>query len=200
MKRIGLFCLIGLFVIVGGVFMINYRGERLGEVIGPPEGYEEPAGKVKRLKIGGSVSKYYDDNIDLVAFGPGSGWLKLKTGDGLSPTLSFNRVSQKDIQRFNQFSRSLGLPIRAEFSDNVLSLSAVGEETDSIYVADITEEKIGADSIMNTGPFQAEEAPRLAIRKDGNGKVFLVAVDKMKGAPDHTPEEEEIVVARKEKE
>jgi len=198
MKKKGIFCLIGIFMIMSGGLIVNHLGDRQGrDIIGPPEGYEAPVSKVKKLKIRGSVSKYYDDNIDLVAFGPGSGWLKLKTRDGISPTLSFNGVSQRDIQIFNQFSQNAGLPIRAEFSDNTLRLSTVGDDADSIHIADITEEKLGADSIMSAGLYKVEKPPRLAIRKDRSGKVFLVAIDKQKSAPDQIPEEEDIFIVKK---
>jgi hypothetical protein len=152
-----------------------------GGGVAPPEGYEEPAGRVEKLKIEGSVSKYYDENIDLVAFGPGSGWLKLKTRDGISPEISFKRVTQRDVQRFNWFSKSVGLPIRVEFIDSVLRISAADADKGALHLADITEEKIGAKSIMVTGFFKPEKLTRLAIRKDSKGKVFLVKVKKTPG-------------------
>ena len=135
MKRLGLVCVIGISLILGGIFVANYWGGQKGGdfLLGPPgyEGYQEPTAKdrlrlnrseVKQLDIENSVLKYYGDMIDYVAFAPGSGWLKIKTRDGLSPTISFNRVSNKDIQEFNRFSQSIGLPIRTEFSGNVLRL------------------------------------------------------------------------------
>jgi hypothetical protein len=188
----------GLFFVVGGTLTVKHLEDRKDAgPPGTPEGYEEPEGRVEKLKIEGSVSKYYDENIDLVAFGPGSGWLKIKTRDGISPTLSFNRVSTKDIQKFNKFSESIGLPVRVEFSNNILRLTADEEGHDPIYVADITEEKIGANSIMNKGFFEKEIPTRLVIRRDRNGKVKLVAADSPKGTPGAAPDEEDIRIAEK---
>ena len=202
-KRVGIICLIVLFLVVGGILMINnYWGDqRHGSIMGPPEGYEEPGGRVERLKIESSISKYYDDQIDLVALGPGSGWLKLKTRDGISPTLSFKRVSQRDVQRFNRFSQSLGLPVRAEFSDNVLRLSAevADEGEDTVFVADNEEDKTYTD-LMPKDFYGPEEPTRLVIRRDQRGKVFLVkAKEAPKGTPQEIPVGEEFFIAQGDK-
>lgn len=197
-RKIIIVSITGLFLVIGGTLTMKHLGDRDdGGPLGLPEGYEEPEGRVEKLKIEGSVSKYYDDHIDLVAFGPGSGWLKIKTRDGISPTLSFNRVNEEDIRKFNRFSKSIGLPIRVEFSNNILRLTSDEPVHDPIYVADITEEKIGANSIMNKGFFEKEIPTRLVIRKDRNGKVKLVSADSPKGAPGVTPDEEDVFLAKK---
>ena len=199
-KKWGIVSVIAIFLISVGILMVHYMGDfNQDTIIGTPEGYEEPEGRVEKLKIEGSVSKYYDENIDLVAFGPGSGWLKLKTRDGISPTLSFKRVTQKDVQKFNKFSKNLGLPIRVSFSGNALSLTTEMTGDDPIYVADITEEKIGANSIMNKGWYRKEGPTRLAIRKDQSGKVFLVAADSPGSTPETTPEEQDVLLAQRDK-
>ncbi|MFC1867127.1 hypothetical protein ACFL0H_03230 [Thermodesulfobacteriota bacterium] len=199
-RKWGMAIIIGLLLIMGGTLTVQYSGILHNDVtIGLPEGYEEPPGRVEKLKIEGSVSKYYDENLDLVAFGPGSGWLKFKTRDGISPVLSFKRVTQKDVQNFNRFSSRLGLPIRVKFSDNVLRLSALRVGDDPIHVADITEKKIGANSIMNKGFFPKEEPSRLVLRKDRSGKVFLVKANTPQRGPGVAPEQEEVVIAQKDK-
>lgn len=181
-SRLGIVSLIGLFLIAGGTLTLKYLEEtHLSGIIGPPEGYQAPEGRVERLKIEGSVSKYYDESIDLFAFGPGSGWLKLKTRDGQSPTLSFNHVSKNDVKKFNTFSECLGLPIRVNFSNNLLRLFSTEVDGDPIQMADITAKKIGANSgansIMNKGLNHEKEDTRLVMRKDRNGKVVLVRAD-----------------------
>ena len=193
--------LVALLLISGGTLTLKYLGDRgQDNILGPPEGYEEPEGRVEKLKIDGSVSKYYDENLDLVAFGPGSGWLKFKTRDGISPTISFNRVSQKDVKKFNRFSKSIGLPIKVEFTNNVLRLSSDEVSEDPVYMADITEEKIGKNSIMTKGFFNnVEEPTRLVIRKDRSGKVFLVKADSPENAPGDSPGTKKLFVAQKEK-
>lgn len=204
MKRLGLVCLIGLCMVMGGTMsmLINHWVDQGGGGgLGPPEGYEESAGRVEKLKIEGSVSKYYDENIDLVAFGPGSGWLRLKTRDGISPEISFKQVTQRDVRRFNWFSKSIGLPIRAEFTDSVLRISAADGDKNAVHLADITEEKIGRNSIMVTGFFQPEKPTALAIRKDRKGKVFLVKVKKVPGkTPKEAPTDDGILMAKTKKE
>ncbi len=198
-KKFIIVSLIGLFLIMGGTLLIKQSGEQSQSgMLGLPEGYEEPASRVEKLKIDGSVSKYYDENLELVAFGPGSGWLKFRTRDGISPTLSFKGITQRDIQKFNKFSKSIGLPVRVEFANNVLRISSdeIGDEP--IHLADITAEKIGANSIMNKGFFNKDVPTRLVIRKDQSGKVKLVAVDTPKGAPGVAPEEKDLVIAKKE--
>ena len=197
-KKISTVSLLVLFLIAGGTFMVRELGEQ--HEIGLPEGYQEPGGRVEKLRIERSVSKYYDDHLDLVAFGPGSGWLKLKTRDGISPTLSFNRVTQKDIQRFNSYSTNIGVPIKVSFSNNILRLSSDKVSDDPTMMADITREKLGAKSIMNTGFFKKDTQTRLVIRKDHSGKVRLVSVDKLKEQPNDKPEGKEVVIAKKEKE
>jgi hypothetical protein len=200
MKKRDIICLTVVMLILGGILFVEYRGEQdKGVVIGPPEAYEEPVAKVNRLKIDGSVGSYYDDYIDLVAFGPGSGWLKLKTKDGLSPMLSFKGVNSRDIKRFNDFSHQLGLPIVVEFQDGLLRISANnGAEVDkSIQVADITAEKLGVNSIMATGFFEEKTQTRMAIRKDSSGKVFVKAVGSPRDEPERAPSEKKVFMVQK---
>lgn len=193
-RKITSLSIIALLTIMGGTLIVKQVTVR--KQIGLPEGYEEPSGRVEKLKIERNVSKFYDENLDLVAFGPGSGWLKIKTRDGISPTISFNSVCQRDIQKFNSYSKSLGLPLRVAFSDNVLRLSSIEKSNDPSQLADITAEKIGENSIMNKGFFQKDAQPLLAIRKDPSGRVKLVAVDKPEEKPGVVPGESDVVIAK----
>lgn len=163
-RKLALISLIGLAVILGGKITMHFH--RGGEMPGLPEGYEEPAGRVEKLKIEAGVYDYYDKNLDLVAFGPGSGWLKFKTEDGSGPTLSFDRVSQKDVKRFNEFSLGLGLPVRVGFSRKVLRISS--EEPSDEPEKDRTCSP-GEDRSREKRP-----PTRLVIRKDISGKVLLL--------------------------
>ena len=154
-RKLAIIPLIGLAIILGGKLTMHFHVG--SDIPGMPEGYEEPAGRVEKLKIEPGVYDYYDKNLDLVAFGPGSGWLRFKTVDESGPRLSFNRVTQKDIRRFNEFSLGLGLPVRVAFYRNVLRISSDGSGGD------------GENRSNEKG-----ETTRLVIRKDTSGKVFLV--------------------------
>ena len=196
-KKLAKYSLVFVFALFSGVLIFQYfNNAEKRSMLGPPEGYEETIGRVEKLKIDGNVSEYYDENIDLVAFGPGSGWLKLKTRDGLSPVVSFNRVKQSDIRQFNRFSKGIGLPIRVTFSNRVLRISSIKAEDNYVQMADITAEKLGKDSIMVKGFEREESRSRLVLRKDVDGKVYLVKSDKQKRAPDTLPSEE-VLVAKK---
>lgn len=215
MKRIGVICFIGLFIILGGMVITDFLGNQEDGyvLIGPPEGYEEPTAldriqrqsrsMVKQLEIENSVLKDYGDMLEYVAFAPGSGWLKINTRDGLSPTLSFNKVSHKDIQKFNQFSKSIGLPIRTEFSGNVLRITRGDTDKRSLFVANtkgtVTDARSDIGSMKRIEFFQPEETPRLVIHRDRGGKVHLVAKGKAK--PESVPEKKKIdvFIAQKDK-
>jgi hypothetical protein len=196
-KKLVKYSLVFVFTLFSGALIFQYyNNAEKGSVLGPPEGYEETVDRVEKLKIDGSVSEYYDENIDLVAFGPGSGWLKFKTRDGLSPVLSFNRVKQSDIRQFNRFSKGIGLPIRVAFSNRVLRISSIKAGDNHVQMADITVEKLGKDSIMVKGFEREESRSRLVLRKDENGKVYLVKRDEQERVPDTLPSEE-VLVAKK---
>jgi len=187
-----------IFFIASGAILFQHFNNKDGQIttIDLPEGYEQAFDRVEKLKIDGSVSKYYDDNLDLVAFGPGSGWLKFKTRDGLTPILSFNRVSRDDVVKFNRFSKRIGLPIRVAFSKRVLRITSTEKVDDSVRMADITEEKLGKNSIMYTG-LKEEVSTRMVLRKDKSGKIFLVNVDSEDRVPGSIPEGD-ILIAKKE--
>jgi len=172
-RKLAIFSLIGLLIVLGGKLTMNFQGN--GDIPGAPEGYEEPAGRVEKLKIEAGVYDYYDKNLDLVAFGPGSGWLKFKTMDEGGPTLSFDRITQKDVKKFNEFSLGLGLPVRVGFSRNVLCISS-GDSSDE-------PEKNQTSSPGENRSLKKGQSTRLVIRKDISGKVFLVKAGPGKGSP-----------------
>ena len=170
-KKISKYSLLVVFGLISGALIFQYYNcaER-GNMPGPPEGYEETVDRVEKLKIDDSVSEYYDENLDLFAFGPGSGWLKFKARYGLSPVLSFDCITQSDIRQFNRFSKSIGLPIRVAFCNRVLSVSSTV-----------------------TGD---ENHPHLSLRRDVRGKVYLVKIDRQKRIVDNI-NTQKIVVAQK---
>jgi hypothetical protein len=185
MKR-SVLCTVGVVLILGVAVTALYSA-RMGKgeiVAGSPEGYEESMDegqefvRIEKLDIKDTVTRY-ENILELVAFTPGSGWLRFKTGSGISPLLSFNRVSRKDIQGFNRFSENLGLPIRAELHGNMLRLTA-DDDDESIIVSDNAN---GAKSTMQRGFYEPEKPPQLAISRYQNGSVFLVeAQDEKKKA------------------
>lgn len=196
-KHLIISCVFSLFIFMG-VLGFHYFDDRDPQIttVGLPEGYEQESGRVEKLRIDGSVSQYYDENIDLVAFGPGSGWLKFKTRDGLSPMLSFDEVSQDDVVKFNRFSKQIGLPIKVAYSNKVLRISSTEKTDESMMMADITAEKLGKNSIMVRG-MRDDMPSRLVLRKDKNGKVFLVKADDKEKMPIDKMPEKDIVVAKK---
>jgi hypothetical protein len=185
-KRLTLACTIGIVMIIGGILTFNYSGfEEKGNLIGPPEGYQEPSTRAKNLFIERKVSKYFEVN----AFAPGSGWVTAKTVNGMSPMLHLNKISSEDVQKFNQFCQSYNLPARVEYKNNKLYL--IKEKTD-------TNTLVTANSKKGRWLWKENQLPRLAIRKDNKGKVFVVAVSdsKPKVLPGIAPEKEGIVVAK----
>lgn len=208
MKKIGLIYIIGLMMIVGGVITTSYfvEDEKSEMTIGPPEGYEKPKAdiatewkknRVEQLKIEKGVLKYYKDNLEYVAFAPGSGWIKLKTIDGISPTLSFKKLKDEDIQGFNRFTREVGIPLQAEFTDNTLRLSLTDAEKRAIMIAKSNTETwqslASTESIIS---YEPDIPAMLAMKRSADGKVRLVAQDKPAVLADKS-DGEDIKIARK---
>jgi hypothetical protein len=115
----------------------------------------------------------------MVAFAPGSGWLKFKTTDGITPTLQFKRVTRGDIQRFNAFSKSIDSPIRVALAGNVLHVTAEETAADLAYFKDKKTTSTFATA-FNERFNQADTAPKVVMRKDKDGNVFLVKVKEKK--------------------
>ena len=93
-------------VIAGSIGMNFWKDAGMKELSSlEPEGYsteeilsERAPGEVmvKNLDIAENVHKY-NDVIDLVAIAPGSGWLRFKTRDELTPVINFFKVTEKDV-------------------------------------------------------------------------------------------------------
>lgn len=200
MKKTGMVLTAYVCVICGSIFSISYWESRPMEPATHtrPEGYEKPAtldrlspkvalnlnreGRVTKLEIAPNVPKYFDEKLELVAIAPGSGWLKFTTDDGITPTLAFKNVTQGEIQRFNAFAQSILSPIRVAMARNVLHISA--EET----VADLAYFKSNGTVLASTerpkafyyGFNQTDTAPKVVLKKDKQGNVFLVKATDIK--------------------
>ena len=115
---------------------------------------------------------YVDDKarpyFDIVAFAPGSGWIKAKSPEMMRPLLNLNDVTPADLKRFNGYARSYDLLVRAEFSGGILYL--VMNDTDLGFLTRM-------NRIKRNLYWEPEEKSRLAIIKDNSGKIFLVKRD-----------------------
>lgn len=124
------------------------------------------AARVKNLYVDNEARQYFE----IVAFAPGSGWIKAKSPEVMRPLLNFNHVTPADLKRFNGYARGYGLPVRAEFSGGILHL--VMNDTDIGFLT-----RMGR--IKRNLYWEPDERPQLALIKDGSGKIFVVqkAVD-----------------------
>ena len=122
------------------------------------------ATRVKNLYVDDEAHHYFK----IVAFAPGSGWIKINSPDVMRPLLNLNNVTPADLKRFNRYAKSYGLPVRAEFSGGILHL--VMNDTDLGFLTRMNRIKPN----LYWGP---EAKSRLAIIKDNNGKTFLVKRD-----------------------
>lgn len=179
-------CLFGvLFVLgfLGGLLTFTFWEETKGQrtFVTKPEGYMEPdkensnrgkTNRIERLDIAEEVHKYHEI-LELVAFAPGSGWIKFKTRDELSPTVNFFNTTMDDIRRFNAFSKSIGEPIRLALRGNVLSITAQETGQDLARFADKSDSK----SVRLKGFYYPEPLTRIAIRRDESGRIFLVKAE-----------------------
>ena len=122
---------------------------------------------------GGQVNRaknlYVDDEarqyFEIVAFAPGSGWVKINSSEVMRPLLNLNNVTVSDLKRFNAYAESYGLPVRAEFSGGILYL--VMRDTSLSFLTRM-------NRIKPKLHWKPEERPRLVIIKDSDGKTFLV--------------------------
>lgn len=122
------------------------------------------ATRAKNLYVDDEARQYFK----IVAFAPGSGWIKVNSPDVMRPLLNLNDVNPADLKRFNGYAKSYGLPVRAEFSGGILHL--VKNDTD---IRSLTR----MNRIKRNLYWQPEEKSRLAIIKDNSGKTFLVKRD-----------------------
>jgi hypothetical protein len=119
------------------------------------------ATRVKNLYVDDKARPYFD----IVAFAPGSGWVKAKSPEMMRPLLNLNDVTPADLKRFNGYTRNCDLLVRAEFSKGILYL--VMNDTDIQYLTRM-------NRIERNLHWEPEKKPRLAIIKDYSGKTFLV--------------------------
>jgi len=185
MKKIAIVAACCLVVALGGKLALDQWATGSRTML--PEGYSAPDGKVAAtaktqggpvkvtdLDIASNVPKYYEDFLEIVAFAPGSGWMKLKTRDGISPTIAFDGVTAEAIEAFNRLATSQGLPLRASLDGSRLSLTAQETENDFAYFAAKGQPASPPPTIAFYKP---NPGPQLAMQKDESGKVFLVRVD-----------------------
>ncbi len=186
MKKTGLISVAFIVGIIVGVSATNFWKSRdVGVLEAPPEGYSEPEEykpsearlqkrsgdvRIKNLEIAENVHKYHE-SIELVAFAPGSGWIKFKTRDGITPTISFFSVTEEEINDFNKFARSINEPVRVELSGDALKISV--QETEEDIARFAGKEKVAADQKLR-GFIHRTPLTRVAFHKDKNGRIFLV--------------------------
>lgn len=156
-----------------------------------PEGYSKPEievtepkrpARVMDLDIAENANKYFAKTmkgayegrvvLHMNAWAPGAGWLRWKTRDGLTPIIEFKKVTQQDINRFNQFSKSINMPIRLALSGKVLKIWA--EETE----ADLAQFRQADGTIKQAkapqGFYKLKAPPEVYVKKDKSGKAFIV--------------------------
>ena len=185
MKRKNVVIAICISLALGGALIYSHLGN-LDPSMDFPEGYSNPEKgtaqtaqgiaqnknvRVEALDIAENIPYYYKESLELVALSPGSGWLKLKTNDGISPTLSFNKINYQDIMRFNKFSKQVGMPIRVALSENVLQIFTEGTtpESDLLAARDNSGSFIKKDFFVPKAPNE-----KMVLRKNRDGKIFLV--------------------------
>ncbi len=157
-----------------------------------PEGYVEPELEVKKgpvrvmkLDIAENANKYFSKGVSsisgsyqgntrltMVAFAPGSGWLRWQTRDGLTPMIEFKKVTQREIDQFNNFSKSIQAPIRLALSGKVLKIWA--EETQADLTSFMQANGTIRDYKAPSGFFKLKAPPAVMVKKDKDGKIFIV--------------------------
>ncbi len=127
-------------------------------------GFAGQVNRIKNLYVEQGVSQYFE----IVAFAPGSGWVKVASREVMRPILSFNKVSPADLQRFNGYASGYGVPVKAEISAGILYLVRVDTDVSRIAGSKTSEQNLF---------WEPEPRPRLAIIKDDRGKIFVVKKD-----------------------
>ena len=188
-KKIPLLVLSFFAVVISSTMALNYWKP---DKIERPEGYSKPDMQVEiqspkgpvrvmELDIDKNANKYFASGatrsfdgryaLEMTALTPGSGWLKWKTRDGISPIIDFKKVTQRDVQRFNQFSESLGMPVRLALSGKALQIFTKETEADLARYAQ--QEKIKHYRAPN-GFYKPKAPVQVAFKRDKNGRVFIV--------------------------
>lgn len=197
-KKLPLIIISFFALVVFSILTVNYWHT---EEVERPEGYSKPEKEAKLkdkgpvrvmdLDISENANKYfthrvrkgkstgnggakYSDNyaLEMLAFAPGSGWLRWKTRDGITPILEFKKVTQRDIHRFNQFPKSIQMPIRLALSGKILRIWAEETQKDlsRFMQADGTIKQYKSPK----GFFKLKAPPEVMLAKDKDGKVFIV--------------------------
>ena len=189
-KKIPLIIISVLALVVCSVLALNYWHIKKTE---RPEGYSKPELEVEitpekgpvritNLDIAENANKYFSHGVSesytdmnlltMVAFAPGSGWLRWQTIDGITPVIEFKKVTQRDIDRFNHFSKSINMPVRLALSGKVLKIWAEETQADlaPFMQADGTIKQYKAPQ----GFFKLKASPEVLVKKDKSGKVFIV--------------------------
>lgn len=132
-------------------------------------GWSASGVKVKRLVIEKRISPHVGKSIELVSFGPGSGWIKLITPDRLSPIIDFKSVSPEQVDRFNRFAESIDYPFRTLLVRDTLHVRHMINRVVSAQT--IVDPK--ATRLRNPRPAAAHEG--LALHRQPSGTVRLAA-------------------------
>ncbi len=188
-KKIPLLVLSFFAIVISSAMALNYWKP---DKIKRPEGYSKPdmqieanapkgPVRVMELDIHENANKYFARGanrafdgryaLEMTALTPGFGWLKWKTRDGISPIIDFKKVTQRDIQRFNQFSESLGMPVRLALSGKTLLVVTQETQEDLARFAKYDNNK----RYRAPHGFYKPKAPvQVAFKRDKNGRVFIV--------------------------
>jgi len=128
------------------------------------------ATSVGRVVVEKHVSRHIGQHIDLITLGPGAGWLRLITSDGLSPVISFDAVTQEEIEAFNRFAGSIDYPFRTQLKGKVLFVRHNRNRMVSRHPV------IDPSATRNLNFAMRYELPPLALEKTKTGKIRLYAV------------------------
>jgi len=183
-KQIGFALVAYCVLVVAGTATLTYW-DRLGtpQTAVRPEGYSLPEAeapvvrestgpvRVMHLDVADGVYRHLDRSLEMVAMTPGSGWMRLKTEDGISPLISFDRVETRDIRQFNRFAESIRQPVRVRLEGDRLEVFTVGTESERDRFA----ERSDAKPVRKIAFYRPQtEKTKLVMRRDANGRVYLV--------------------------
>jgi len=119
------------------------------------------ANRAKNLYVEDEARQYFD----IVAFAPGSGWVRINSSEVMRPLLNLNNVTTSDLKRFNGYAQNYGIPVRAEYVGGILHL--VMQDTSVSFLTRM-------NRIEPNLHWKPEAESRLAIIKDKSGRTFLV--------------------------
>lgn len=85
------------------------------------------ATRVKAVNVEAGLVDQYRDALELVAFAPGSGWIRINSRDGIGTVLHLRAVRPADLARFNTFAAGQGWPLRVDLKNDALHLTTRGD-------------------------------------------------------------------------